>query len=570
MSINTDPISSLAGTFWMEINAPNTNTNAVVMKMGEISYDFDLVPSSTVVRGIGGIQGAMKIDFYDQLSNRGSMYTALEDSIGVYDGLTATTVPVAPTTLYLLPRGESNVGNAYRWPFDLRFTEVSIDERSQTTTATFVPRGSNVNINVWSTGTATNNFPNAVAFRRNSLNFTSYYAGDFIYDIISELDTDVGNTTLYLPAASILGETLSNQYIPYLPREEFVSNSNFPTYIPATMVIGPDQEWSGDNTVYQKVVALAGIDQSIFGSAFNVNYFMGKRNNTHNVELSIDDIEDLKFKASPRSINSIIYNLSNTNIINASSNMMMGNGFPAIYNSFGSIDAWAAADQQINVTIAGYQPHLSFGITTNGTGSNVVNGDALYSAFLSFPGIQETLWCGDAAATTAFAVGAWTSNAGVYMIEADIFGVDKLRPYEVIKFDNTVPLRYQGKHFRPTSVSYDLKADRVRVTAYQIDTFEVAPPPPPPPPDNVNIIFCESGSYMVEVTFNGVETYNVNTSDNGSYMLFDLNTWQEAQNILNPENGNYMAMNIFASNETIFDNSLSDNSISSFDASSIG
>src|SRR5690606_6399049 len=56
-------------------------------------------------------------------------------------------------------------------------------------------------------------------------------------------------------------------------------------------------------------------------------------------------------------------------------------------------------------------------------------------------------------------------------------------PHEVIRFDNTVPQRYQGKHFRPTSLSYDLRHDKIHITAYEIDSYtENAGPEPFPPP----------------------------------------------------------------------------------------
>lgn len=545
MSINTDPISSLAGTFWMEINAPDTNTNAIVKSMGDITYEFDLVPTDAVVRSISGIQGSVKVDFFDQLTNRGSMYEALEASIGTYDGLTAFTVPVAPTMLYLLPRGESNVDNSYRWPFDLRFTEVSIDERSQTTTATFIPRSTNITIATWNTGSVTNNFPNTdVRFRFNNNNYQAYYIGDFIYDIISEADTSNGNTTIYLPSGGIIAQITDGNYVPYIPQRDFIENSNYSNFFPAMIVLGPDQEWASDNLVAAKVASYAAIDQSIYGSAFGVNFFMGRRNNEYNVELSNSDLADLKFKPSPRSINSVIYTLTNTNVINTTANM--GNGFPALYNTFADQPAWVAASQQINTAISVYTPHLNFGRTSN-TETNYVNGDAAYDSVLfTFPGLTESLWTADAAVTTAFSTGSWTSNSGIYMIEADILGIDKLRPYEAIKFDNTVPLRYQGKHFRPTSVSYDLKADRVRVTAYQIDTFTI-------PGTNVNINTgdCESGAMVSLLTYNTFT--NVFSDENGNftsnYLAFNAFT-----NVFSDELGNMVTLDESAFDVTAYSN----------------
>jgi hypothetical protein len=113
------------------------------------------------------------------------------------------------------------------------------------------------------------------------------------------------------------------------------------------------------------------------------------------------------------------------------------------------------------------------------------------------------------------ALGITATNRSALRIEATILGTDKLRPYECIKFDNTVPLRYQGKHFRPTSLSYDLKADKVKVTAYQIDTFV-----PPQANINVNVGDCESGDMVALFTYNTfTNIFTDETGENTSNQL---------------------------------------------------
>jgi hypothetical protein len=140
----------------------------------------------------------------------------------------------------------------------------------------------------------------------------------------------------------------------------------------------------------------------------------------------------------------------------------------------------------------------------------------------------------------AQATGAWTANTSVYKIDATILGADKVRPYECIKFDNTVPLRYQGKHFRPTSLSYDLKADKVKVTAYQIDTFVA-------PVGNIviNVGDCESGDMVSLLAFNVstnifTDETGENTTTNFAFNTFtNVFTDETGENITNLETVNY-------------------------------
>jgi hypothetical protein len=147
----------------------------------------------------------------------------------------------------------------------------------------------------------------------------------------------------------------------------------------------------------------------------------------------------------------------------------------------------------------------------------VINGD-----FVSIvDGLDEVLIASKAAQAYSQATGAFVTNTAQYKVDLDILGVDKIKPWEVIRFNETVPSRYWGKHFRPTSLSYDLKADRVRVTAYEIDTFEFTPPEPPPPPaeSNVNIQACENGTYMVSLVYATNASEIVYSNENGNYMV---------------------------------------------------
>jgi hypothetical protein len=114
--LNTVPYSSLAGTVWIEIDAgATTNGNLQVLDMGTIDYEFDLIPSDQEIKSIGGMPGATTVVFDDAISNRGSLYEALNDALGDYDGLQTLDVPKAKVDLYLQERGEATI---YKFPFE--------------------------------------------------------------------------------------------------------------------------------------------------------------------------------------------------------------------------------------------------------------------------------------------------------------------------------------------------------------------------------------------------------------------------------------------------------------------
>jgi hypothetical protein len=527
--IKTVPFTSLAGTAFLTIGV-TTNANVQMDKMGDIKYEFDLVPTDATVRGVSGIPGSMTAVMWDRMDDGTSLYEAIETEIGDYDGLEAVTVPTAPVTLYWLPRGESNIDNAWRFPFDLRFMDATIDERSQKTTLRFAPKTLNLNIESWATGNVTNNFPTTVYdFRDTGGTRTGYLAGDLIYDAISELDTGVGNTTIMAPRV-VFPTSLVASFFNTYPTTTNLLELNVIQSAP-TIVLGPDQEYASNQLVYDKVRVLAGLDGAVFGSAFGVNYYMPRINNTFNVELTNVEFEELSFVASPRAINAVSLAFTNSNAINSTINI--GNSYPYVYAKDFTFQGWRAADQQINISYSSYFPHFNYGTWEN-TNPTFINGiDYLNpSSFFALPGLLEVIQLSDASFMYAQATGAWTSNASVYKVEATILGADKVRPYEVIKFDNTVPLRYQGKHFRPTSLSYDLKADKVKVTAYQIDTVEIFDPG--------LILSCEKSNMSQVLIWNTVtESQACETGEN---MVSSIGTWNDSTETNSCETGENMAV----------------------------
>ena len=129
MAINTVPFDSLyANNVYISIDTSGTDVTADLLDISTLDFEFDLIPSDTQVDAIGGIAGSITVELSERLSNRSSVYDCLEAAIGSYDGLTTVTVPMSNVTLYVQPRGSATV---YQFPFDLRFTGVSVDEQSQ-------------------------------------------------------------------------------------------------------------------------------------------------------------------------------------------------------------------------------------------------------------------------------------------------------------------------------------------------------------------------------------------------------------------------------------------------------
>jgi hypothetical protein len=563
--LNTVPYSSLAGTVWIEIDAgATTNGNLQVLDMGTIDYEFDLIPSDQEIKSIGGMPGATTVVFDDAISNRGSLYEALNDALGDYDGLQTLDVPKAKVDLYLQERGEATI---YKFPFEFTVADISIDERSKKTTIGLSPRTINLTVDQWVTDVLAVGTPARMSYSSQGTFFiNSWPSGEFIYDVVKRLDSSNTANTIYvsgdlgaaaaLPNAVYIFERTTD--IINSPTNIFVSD-----YSTLMFTQNVQMDFAQANSVFSKVQTFAGMEGAIFGSAFNYNYYINRLTNSINVNVSNYDLADLKFDAHNRDVNGVFISFSNTNRIDDTTNI--GDGLPKISNVTGGAPGWLTGQRPMNTTFTGFYPQLNRGVYD--ATDNFVNGDN-DSLFV----FNDQVLARFAADVYSKVTGAYVSNRSLYKVELDILGATKVKPWEVIRFNETVPSRYWGKHFRPTSLSYDLKADRVRITAYEIDTFEFTPPQPPEPPQpqgDPNIKSCENGTYMTALVYATNATADmITTEDNGNYMLFSVYaTNATADMITSEENGNYMAEQVLATNTIISASSETNQDSTSFTTS---
>jgi hypothetical protein len=501
----------------------------------------------------------MTVKVWDQMSNRGSFYDSMEEYIGVYQNTDAVTFPRANVNVVWTTRSD---GRQHKFPFSVAFGDIGIDERSQTTSIKLQPRTTNINVGVWGDERAPLYASNEVAYYyasqvrlSNIENCT--LAGVAIYDIIMTLDSNTATSNIYETAKNIGRVQATGYYgttnaefsaFPLLAEAASYGNGS-----PVTMFMFNGASYPAlydRNTQMLDVVKkYAAMEGAIFGSAFGVNFYMNRTINTHNVELTNADFEDFKFVSVPRAYNSVAYSMTRGNLI------LDGVGFENVNVFF---DAWRDAPQQQQFKFDNFDPWLLIGCLEFDGGVNfpysyVNNTAAIQSNFAIANVYQDSLL---ASSFRAFAppLGITATNRSALRIEATILGTDKLRPYECIKFDNTVPLRYQGKHFRPTSLSYDLKADKVKVTAYQIDTFV-----PPTANIEVNVGNCDP---IFVVNYTAFNTFtNVFSDEDSNTFLQNVTIFNTFTNVFADETGenttSFMAEN---SGITAFSNADGDTS----------
>lgn len=552
MGIKSRNITTLSGTFYLDIDVPNSNGNFDILDFGQIKYEFDIIPSDKSKPYIGCMPGAMTVKAHDQLDTGESMFDVIENAIGTYSLETFVTTPTAPVNVVLFDQGDDNIANAYRFPFSLSFQDLTLNEKASHLTMRLSPRRTNLTPQEWETSFITRNAQaNATRFGYkyptnalvgeeyiNVTTFNAYPVGDVIHDVVSQLDTGVGNTTLfdvtflsmgYGDAFGGISENLLNsfatKFVPgniytwptktLLDEQRNTWNIAFGSYTIAPMFITKisneplDQDMveklGNGNTIYDKMSTFAGLDGAIFGSAFGINFYLNRRTNVYNVELSNNDIEELSFQSTPRDIDTVQIGTTATNSAEVYEKLFESNSqdnalayFPVTPNQAIAYEAWKGSPDTVALDFKSFFPNLGVGVLQQDGNAQLISNGTAYYFDISNTGTtpiarnfaRDQIWAdqvfNSAFVSYAAALGISLTNTAKYRVSTTIYGIDKVKPHEMIAFDSTTPPRYQGKFFRPTSVEYDLKACKTKITAYQVGEYTPILPPIPteplPPP----------------------------------------------------------------------------------------
>ncbi len=493
MAVNSSNINTLSGRITMDVDLPGSNVVTDITSIGDITYEFDLIPTETVSTFIGGIPGACTVQVRNTMSNRGSLYDALSAYLGGYNVSGSQRVPQSNVNIRLVDR--ANTANTYIFPFTLKAQDIELDERSDIATLKLSPKTTNMNVNTWISARLpiVNQSPsiilpyNFAALSRFETNNNTVPVGDFIYDVVGMLGGSSAYTNIYDTAENVITMpevtgakygTRTNVICDAFPRQARLNTLGNGSIIPSYMFNGTLSAsfvYNNDRQVMEFVQMFSGMEGAIFGSAFSVNFYVNRTRTDKNVTLSKSDLVDLKFVSVPRSYNSVAYQIGGKT--------KSADGIEWADANINFI-AWPDATQQAKVAFTTFNPYLVFGCfegdATAQYGYSFISNSGPITSNFNLLNIYQDALMTKSFSSFASPIGAAAAYKSTLRIEFDVLGINKLRPWQTVKFDTSVPARYQNIHFRPTSIAYDLKGDRIKVTAYQVTNFEPVIPPPPP------------------------------------------------------------------------------------------
>ena len=433
--------------------------------MSDLSFEFDLKSAEAVINSLGIISGAMTITVDDR-TTANSVYDTLLAEIGASSSNVVSNVNA---TMYFQKHGESS---AFRFPFQVTLQGVEYDVLKNRTQIQLLPpvwRSTNCNVHFASMPA---NYPMRTIVNEapapTLAQLQAYYMGDIIEAYIATLDSGAGNQNVYRSGYN--GPTSASNYF---PEPGFGRSSDYevggdPAYYVGNTVYGFANTHNragggGDDPIVGKVISVAGMEGAFFGSAFSINFYTNRKNIRENVTLSNSDMSDMKIVRGSQQINAI-----NVRIRPALGNP--SNYEPTFSLAQSQLEGSPLGSQFFGLELVAHRPQFSRGVLADDVQTPPVSPAEYINCDLASTGTagawntNNVAIAGATSYLSAFDLSAQTSER----IEATILGVDKVKPYQTLKFGSDTPSRFQNKHFRPTSIKYDFKQDTIKITAYKI------------------------------------------------------------------------------------------------------
>jgi hypothetical protein len=463
--INTNPATLRSGTVWFQIDTTNIS-NTDLLDMSDLSFEFDLKSAEAVINSLGVISGAMSITVDDRTTANG-VYDTLLAEIGAS---TATYISNVPATMYFQKHGATS---AARFPFQVTLQGVEYDVVNNKTQIQLLPpvwRSTNCNVHF---DNMPANYPqrwlvNEVSPGVTTAQFEAYYMGDIVEAYIATLDNGTGNQNIYRSGYD--GATASTNYFPepgFGRSVDYNVGGNVAYYVGNTVYGFADTHLrnggGGNDSILSKVISVAGMEGAVFGSAFSVNFYMNRRNNKENITIGNSDMSDMKIVRGSQQINAI-------NVRIRPNQISPSGYYPTFDTANEQVEGSVLGSQFFGLELIAHRPQFSRGVLKDDVQIPPVSPPQYINSLLASTGsagkwnTNNVALGGATAYLGAFDLSAQTSER----IETTILGVDKVKPYQVLRFGSDTPARLQNKHFRPTSIKYNFKDDTIKITAYKI------------------------------------------------------------------------------------------------------
>jgi len=361
-----------------------------------------------------------------------------------------------------------------RFPFLVKFPDIKHDDKRKVTSLQLIPPILDTNMKQYWAGGLPEGSPGNTTYQRawfddvtgRSVSYNSVGIGDFALHVIKQLNPTASEnvirpaTPTYFTNKTQLSTSTDNIVAVIDYRVGVLASNTFLT------------ETVNNTKVLNVLAAIANLDGAIFGSAFNVNFIVGRTNKVDLQTLTNNDITDVSIDYGATSYNAISVEVQNfvpfwaevggngrnpdgTTTVGATTPM-----WPDIRQTEASTRLYDFGAQ--NIAFQTGTLHIQTG--------NYVPGTTSYYSNINIAKTTtdpEDDFAVSAATAMRRALKTQSFISKQKIIKTEILNVAKLKPHQPFTFDSSIESRFSG-NYRPSSLEYDLKADKIRVTAYEI------------------------------------------------------------------------------------------------------
>lgn len=435
----TSTFTTKVGVVTVEMDLPSyaTADTFEIYEIGTIDYDFDVTGFGDVITNLGAMYGRSKLTVGLYTGENKNLFDLLYDEFLVSGSLSSNYIDV---NLVIVPHDINKPDYKFRYQIrsnGLRYSENSL--KIQVDLDPFIDTSLTVSGVFYGVGQR-----NAIVENIGGVPVTvsGIMTGSFIRYTVSGFNTTL--PTIHEPAYTATGLASLTFAIPTGGAPPAGINS----YVLANASFASGGA-SGLATEHVSKFAVLGGD--FYGTGFDYNFYVNRLRTDRVKTVNLDELESLTYQFTPSAYRSITLNFD-------------GN---ANLRDYGTIEP---GNQFAEKSISGYYQ---------------VSGMFIKAQYLTASGHAFVNYTGNASPDIEAAI----TNSGILAhqkalnasatplirVEAVVFGFDKIKPYEAVRFIGDVPDRYKYttgtnfRYFRPTSLSYNLMDDKISVKMYSIN-----------------------------------------------------------------------------------------------------
>ena len=394
-----------------------------IYDMGNIDYDYDVTSYGSVVNNLGAMYNRTKI--ICALYSKGNL-----NILDILEDILASGANVVPVKITV----NTHKGQTYEFVYEIRSNGLKYDENSLRLSIELDPPLLPT-LTIGGVFTAvTDKYLVGETF---GASVSGIMVGSFISYFVKQLNTTSGIGIIYEPAPTTTGYSSLTYQVPFI----------FPPDGIQLWMIG-----GGSGLAVEDVSRYAVLGGDIYGTGFSNNFYVHRARTDRVAQVEYDEIEALQYSFTPSPYKTIVLTMdgeASTNIVDTT--------------------VTSSGNRFAEKAISGLYSLPSYIRKAKST-TGILFSDTDYSGYTSSD--IESVIVGSGIDAHKKALNAQT--APLFRTEVTIFGFDKVKPWEVVQFIGDVPDRYKyttgtnPRYFRPTSLSYDLMGDKVKLKMYSI------------------------------------------------------------------------------------------------------